>query len=57
MSFVMNRHKRVQMLGILAVVMLALAGGCSNPSVPSPTSAIADFAVDFAREALAAWLF
>ncbi len=56
MSFVINRHKPVQMLGIVAVAMLALVGGCSNPSVPGSTSAIADFAVDFAREALAAWL-
>jgi len=56
MSSVMNRRKRVQMLVMVAVAMLVLAGGCSNSGVPTSASSIAEFAVDFAREAFAAWL-
>ncbi|NOS99468.1 MAG: hypothetical protein HOP29_02450 [Phycisphaerales bacterium] len=41
---------------VVALVMLVLVGGCSNSEVPCSASAIAEFALDFARQAFAAWL-
>lgn len=56
MSFVMNQRKRVQSLLTAVVTILVLASGCSNSDLSDSASALAEFAVDFAREVLAAWL-
>ncbi|NOT00207.1 MAG: hypothetical protein HOP29_06225 [Phycisphaerales bacterium] len=56
MSSVMRRRKRVQSLVTVVVAALVLVGGCSDTGGPGPASDFGQFAVDFAREALAAWL-
>jgi len=56
MSSVMRRRKPVQTLVTVVVATLVLAAGCSNAGGPGSASALAQSAVDFTREALAAWL-
>ncbi|MBI3833430.1 MAG: hypothetical protein HY287_03770 [Planctomycetes bacterium] len=56
MSAVISRRKRVRTVVAFALGMLVLVGGCSNTGTPISASAIVGYAVDFAREGLAAWI-
>lgn len=56
MRVVKNPTKIVRRLFITTFAVLMCAAGCSTADMPS-SSGFAEFVTDFAREALAAWLF